>query len=139
VVANSTGEMRLLNLRTADTLYRIGQEALANAVRHAHPNTLSIALAYEKNVVRLVIADDGIGFKQNEEQRSLGIRGMRKTASSISARLEISSEPGEGTIVSVTALLTPRITFTTQADIFMEVPSGTFTQCRKFRKTQFVF
>jgi signal transduction histidine kinase len=112
VIATSTGEVRPLNLRTADTLYRIGQEALANAIRHAHPNTLSISLEYEKNAVRLSIGDDGVGFAPREDHRSFGVKGMLKRASSISAKLEISGEPGKGTIVSVTALLLPRITLT---------------------------
>jgi signal transduction histidine kinase len=112
VVATSSGDIRLLPLRIADTLYRIGQEALANAVRHAHPTTLKISLEYRKNMVRLLIADDGSGFLQEDEVLGgFGVLGMRKRAIGISARFEICANLGEGTQVSVTTPLPPRVTF----------------------------
>jgi signal transduction histidine kinase len=111
VVSRSVGEIRPIPLRMSDNLYRIGQEALANAVRHARPTTLSIILEYKKNSVRLLIGDDGTGFVQQEELGGFGVLGMRKRATSISATLEISSVLGKGTQVSVTAPLPPRLTF----------------------------
>jgi len=95
----------------SDTLYRIGQEALANAVRHARPTTLSIILEYKKSSVRLLVGDDGTGFVQREELGGFGVLGMRKRATSIAATLDISSVLGRGTQVSVTAPLPPRLTF----------------------------
>ncbi len=111
VISRSLGEVQPVPLRISDNLYRIGQEALANAVRHARPTTLNIVLEYKKNWVRLLIGDDGVGFIQREEQGGFGVLGMRKRATSISARLDISSVLGRGTQVSVTAPLPPRITF----------------------------
>jgi signal transduction histidine kinase len=110
IVATSTGDVRPLPLRTADALSRIGQEALANAVRHAQPTTLTITLEYGRDFLRLVIGDNGTGFVDNQEQRSLGVLGMRKRARSILAKLEIRCNPAEGTLVSVTASLPPRVT-----------------------------
>ncbi|GGH11397.1 histidine kinase [Silvibacterium dinghuense] len=108
--AVSLGEPRALPLRVADALYRIGQEALANAVRHAHPGIIRIEIEYTRQTVRLLIADDGIGFAQGEEQ-GLGLLGMRKRAASIAARLNIrnrkTSGPIQGTDVQVTAPLPP--------------------------------
>ena len=111
VISTSLGEVQPVPLRISDNLYRIGQEALANAVRHAHPVTLNIILEYKKNCVRLLISDDGAGFIPGEDLGGFGVLGMRKRAASISARLDISSRPGQGTQVSVTAPLPPRITF----------------------------
>jgi len=111
VIASSTGDAHPLTLRIADTLFRIGQEALANAVRHAEPKSLAITLEYEKNLVRLLIDDNGRGFVEQQNQHSLGVLGMRKRAMSISANLEVRSSPGEGTVVIVTAPLPPRATF----------------------------
>jgi signal transduction histidine kinase len=112
VVATSIGDLRPLPLRVADTLYRIGQEALANAVRHAHPTILKISLEYKKNMVRLLIDDNGSGFLQEEDDLgSFGVLGMRKRAIGISAKFEICSSLGKGTQVSVTTPLPPRITF----------------------------
>jgi len=111
VLASSGGDIRNLPLRITDTLYRIGQEAIANAVRHAHPATIKISLHYAKNIVTMLIADDGLGFAQSGSLSGFGVRGMRKRAVGISARFEIVSTPGEGTQVRVDALLPPRITF----------------------------
>jgi signal transduction histidine kinase len=111
VVAASTGDARPLPLRVADTLYRIGQEALANAVRHAHPTRITINLEYQRNAARLVIRDNGSGFAAGEDLQGFGVQGMRKRATSISARLEIRSSEDEGTEVAVTTALAPPITF----------------------------
>lgn len=111
VVARSLGEVQAIPLRITDSLYRIGQEALANAVRHAHPRTLSILLEYRKNSVRLNILDDGTGFVQREDLGGFGLLGMLKRATSIAAHLDITSQLGQGTQVVVTAELPPRITF----------------------------
>jgi signal transduction histidine kinase len=109
---SSHGDIRTMPLRITDTLYRIGQEAIANAVRHAHPVTITISLDYSKNFVIMLVVDDGIGFTQSGDLRGFGVRGMRKRATSISAKFEIVSARREGTQIRVTALLPPRITIT---------------------------
>lgn len=110
ILAFSNGDIRNIPLRITDTLYRIGQEAIANAVRHAHPLTISISLHYAKNILTMLIVDDGTGFTQSGNLPGFGVRGMRKRADSISARFEIVSAPQNGTRVRVDAILPPRIT-----------------------------
>ena len=90
-------------MRISDTLFRIGQESLANAVRHAHPKMLSISLAYGESALQLMVEDDGKGFIADPDSAGFGIRGMRKRADSISADLQIQSTPGRGTVVRVVA------------------------------------
>jgi signal transduction histidine kinase len=99
------GEPKALPLRICDTLYRIGQEAVANAVRHGHPKSIHLHVAYGRPSVRLTIRDDGIGFSLPEEAAGFGIRGMKRRASSINADLRIRSSPGHGTSVRVRAIL----------------------------------
>jgi hypothetical protein len=111
VTSENRGEVAPIDLRIADTLYRIGQEAIANSVRHAHPSQLMLSLDYGKNIVKLTVADNGVGYVKTNEAAGFGIRGMRKRAASISAALEIVSSPGAGTSVLVTSSLPPRITF----------------------------
>lgn len=53
VVAEAEGDQRPIPLRITDALYRIGQEAIANAVRHANPTMLTIRLQYSENMARL--------------------------------------------------------------------------------------
>jgi signal transduction histidine kinase len=97
----SSGSERSLPLRIADTLFRIGYEAIANAVRHAHAATLTLSLVYHKSTLELIVADDGSGFLVSSESAGFGIRGMSKRAASISARFTIRSIPGEGTAIHV--------------------------------------
>jgi signal transduction histidine kinase len=110
VIATSTGDIVKIPLRVADTLYRIGQEAIANAVAHGHPSTIVILVAYEKGRVSLSIEDDGEGFTPSEDIDGFGMRGMGKRAGSILAQLDVQSRPGQGTCVSVVATLPARAT-----------------------------
>jgi signal transduction histidine kinase len=110
VVTVTAGTQTLLPPRIATCLLRIGQEAIANAVRHADPTRLEILIAYEKHSVRLSIRDNGCGFVQRGDLLGFGLRGMRKRAAAISGRLEIASQPGEGTGIEVTAPLPPNLT-----------------------------
>ena len=90
------------------TLYRIAQEALTNAVKHAHPNTIRMELRCpDGNGVTLTVRDDGIGMKaasQGEglgEGLGLGIMGHR--AGIIHADLRIEDGPDGGTVVTCAA------------------------------------
>jgi signal transduction histidine kinase len=112
VVLKREGDQRPLPLRIADTLYRIGQEAIANAVSHAAPTILTIRLKCSEDLAILQIEDNGAGFVQSNFLHGFGIRGMRRRAQSISAELQIETEPGAGTRIVVSAPLPPRITLT---------------------------
>jgi signal transduction histidine kinase len=101
------GSERNLPLRISDTLLRIGQEAVANAVLHAHPACLELSLVELKTSLELIIKDDGCGFLVSSESAGFGIRGMGKRADSISARFTIHSTPGMGTSVHVLVPLPP--------------------------------
>jgi Histidine kinase len=107
VKAVSSGDARAIPLRISDTLHRIGQEAIANAVRHAHPNRIALSLIYEMTALELVVEDDGCGFLVSSESAGFGIRGMGKRADSIAARFTIHSAPGRGTEVRVHVPLPP--------------------------------
>ena len=108
VNATRSGDVRRMSLRVTDTLYRIGQEAVANAVQHAHPSEISVSIEYRQNSASLKVADDGVGFRQADDLRGFGLPGMRRRAASISATLQVVSTPGGGTRVAVTAPLPPR-------------------------------
>jgi two-component system sensor histidine kinase UhpB len=84
-------------------LYRIVQEALANAVRHSGASRIAVSLEADERAVRVGIADDGRGFPtdhtQDQNGRGLGLVGMRERARNAGGMLEIESAPGEGTRV----------------------------------------
>ncbi|GGA78304.1 hypothetical protein GCM10011507_31920 [Edaphobacter acidisoli] len=110
ILTREDGAARPIPLRTTDTLYRIGQEAIANAVRHAEAELISIYMAYDNNSVHLEVEDDGRGFAQDKERFGFGIRGMRRRAQGIDARFDVQSGPGKGTCIRVDAPLPPRPT-----------------------------
>ena len=121
---STLGDPSPLPLRISGTLFRIGQEALANSVRHASPSRIAISVVYEEDVVKVIIEDDGAGFLESEDQKGFGLRGMRRRAEAISADIEINSSPGAGTRVVVTAPLPRRLTFTTLPGLVWKRISG---------------
>lgn len=87
-------------------LFRITQEALNNAVKHAAAQRVRVLLAVNPDEVSLQVEDDGVGFEQKSESGprpssagGLGLRTMRERAEALGGRLEISSTPGQGAIV----------------------------------------
>jgi signal transduction histidine kinase len=107
VEAVTVGDGSNVPLRVKDTLYRIGQEAIANSVRHAQASHLIIRVEYRSESVHLTIEDDGKGFSTSGKSSGFGLTGMRKRAESIAASFEIDSAHGEGTRVKVVAPLEP--------------------------------
>ena len=106
---SSSGDARTIPPRIADSFYRIGQEAIANAVRHAEPTEIAISLIYEAGTLSLTVRDNGRGFPAGQDSASFGIRGMGKRAERVGATLEIHSSAGKGTAVEVKAPLPRRI------------------------------
>lgn len=79
-------------------LYRITQEALNNAIKHAKASKILVSLRFSNSGNVLSIQDDGCGFKQNQHKHpSMGLRMMNYRATMIDASLTISSEPKQGT------------------------------------------
>jgi signal transduction histidine kinase len=105
VESHAQGTQRALRPRVYGALLRIGQEAIANAVRHANPNSITISARYEPKLLTLVIQDDGVGFAISGSLLGFGIRGMRRRAALVGAHLKIHSGPGLGTRVEVVAQL----------------------------------
>ncbi len=83
-------------------LLRIIREALANTLAHANARTVDLTLALERGTLCLRVEDDGVGFLTDAKRFGhFGMIGMRERAASIGAVLTISSQPGQGTVVSV--------------------------------------
>lgn len=86
--------------------FRIAQEALTNAWRHAQASRAEVLLAYEPGRLRLCVRDDGQAFDPSQARRhgssgGLGLLGIRERASLVGAELDITSTPGQGTTVEV--------------------------------------
>jgi signal transduction histidine kinase len=81
-------------------VYRIAQEAVQNAAKHARAGHVRVRLFSEGADVILEIADDGQGFQPDRDYPGrLGLRSMRERAEGVGGRLDIVSGPGAGTLV----------------------------------------
>lgn len=90
---------------TETELYRIGQEAITNTVRHAHATTVTIKFEESLNGWQLQIRDNGKGFYvNNNTTNGFGLIGIQERADKIGATLTIQSHPQEGTTIQVDIL-----------------------------------
>lgn len=105
------GTPRRCTAEVEEQLLRIAQEALGNAVRHGRSATIGLEVEYTDDTVTLRVVDDGVGFEPDAaaatDDRHWGLVNMRERALSIGARLHITSRPGAGTRVDVSAPLAP--------------------------------
>ena len=83
-------------------IYRIAQESLTNALRHARARTATVSLEADNKCITLSVADDGDGMPDGLPGDTAGISGMRERALLIGGRLAIESRAGEGTRVQLT-------------------------------------
>jgi signal transduction histidine kinase len=96
------GHMPALAPDIEQAIYRVAQEAIANAGHHANARALLVRLRAEPDRVRLEVGDDGIGFDQRQAAPGhFGLPGMRERAALAGGYLRISSAPGAGTRVEL--------------------------------------
>lgn len=100
------GDGMVLNSEQSMHLYRIAQEALTNAVRHAEATRLRVTLSRKTRRYELTVRDDGKGFQSIREEDAprdsagMGLSIMRYRAERIGARLNVTSSPDGGTTVT---------------------------------------
>jgi signal transduction histidine kinase len=87
----------------ATHVFRIVQEAINNAMKHADARNLSVTIERDITCVRLAIRDDGRGFDHGDAslRRGLGLLSIGERAGILGGHLEIESRPGGGTCVSI--------------------------------------
>jgi signal transduction histidine kinase len=92
-----------LSPEVEEGLYRIAQEALNNALRHARARSVSVLLHLKNETVVLEVTDDGIGFDPTAacEQGGFGLRGMEERAARLGGILRVDSHPEEGSKITV--------------------------------------
>jgi signal transduction histidine kinase len=85
-------------------LYRIVQEALNNAVRHARAESITVGVDAGDGTVKITVRDDGVGFDPAARairERRLGLTSMRERAESLGGKFTVETAPGAGTTVRV--------------------------------------
>jgi signal transduction histidine kinase len=81
-------------------MYRIAQEAVSNAVKHAEADTICVTLLGTDQEVRLEVSDNGVGMPSDAGAGpGCGLRSMRHRARAIDGRLDVRQRPGGGTVV----------------------------------------
>lgn len=90
--------------------YRIVQEALRNAARHAQARHVKVRLAFVDGRIQVSVVDDGVGFDlgSTDEQSHLGLLSMKERTHYVRGRMTVTSQPGQGTRVEMEAPLSQR-------------------------------
>jgi signal transduction histidine kinase len=100
------GQPRQLATDVEVTLLRSAQEAMANALRHAHASRVTVTLTYFDDAVSLDVIDDGAGFDPSAvlgpgPAGGHGLPGMRERAERLGGHLDVESAPGDGTVIAL--------------------------------------
>jgi len=83
-------------------VYRIGSEAITNALRHADARSIDVALEDDDGVLRLRVTDDGRGLPDERRSGATGLFAMESRAATIGARLQVGAGPqGTGTVIEL--------------------------------------
>jgi signal transduction histidine kinase len=109
VLLEVEGEPPALSPEVRLAIYRIVQEALHNALRHAAADEAVVRLETSGDLLRVSIRDNGAGFNPELGTRpsSLGLLSMRERAAAIGATLAVMSRPGDGTTVLIERRIEP--------------------------------
>jgi signal transduction histidine kinase len=94
------GDVPALGMATDVVLLRATQEAIANIRKHAHASRVTIDLSASDGLVRLSVADNGIGIGDGHDE-GFGLRGMRARARQVGGRMSVTPTTGGGTMVTV--------------------------------------
>jgi len=81
-------------------VYRLVQEALTNAVKHASASHVTLNVQEGDGEIQIAVRDDGEGFDQSAPTAGRGLTGMRERIELLGGEIEVSSKPGEGTAIS---------------------------------------
>jgi PAS domain S-box-containing protein len=120
-----SGPSRQVDPEIEAVAIRVLQESITNVVKHAAARTVRVHLAFQPRHMRLVIGDNGRGFRVDPEFQTYGghwgLLGMRERTSQVRGRLSVHSAPGQGTeVVLQVPYEVPRATIALQAEVPVE-------------------
>ncbi len=96
------GKEQRLDSKTEVSLFRLVQEAVQNALKHAEANEITVKVEMKNNLCTIIVRDDGKGFDVNQKrEKSFGIMGMRERVELLNGTLSIKSTIGAGTVVTI--------------------------------------
>lgn len=111
-------------------LYRIAQEALNNALKHAYATSVTVKVSAGEGIVELTVTDDGRGFNLEgvDQMGGMGLATMRERAERENGTLRILSSPGQGTVVKVTLEMSQN--YEVEQEYFDDQRDDTCFNCR---------
>jgi len=88
-------------------IYRIIQELINNALKHAQCNTMEIKLRYKNRKIHLEVIDDGKGYISSNTEKGIGLFNIKNRLSSINGEMDIKTSPGRGfrAVISIPYLI----------------------------------
>ncbi|MGE7183709.1 sensor histidine kinase [Peribacillus sp. NPDC006672] len=96
------GQVKRLPSDMEVALFRLVQEAVQNSLKHAEPKQVQVKLSISKEMVTVVVKDDGKGFDSSiQKEGSFGLVGMRERVELLEGEMTIDSQPGAGTLVFI--------------------------------------
>jgi len=95
------GEERQVSVPAATCLYRVTQEVLANAFKHAKASEVKVHLEFAPEGVKLTVEDNGQGFDATKSSSGYGLPNMRQRAEEVGGTFSLSSSPGKGTKMAI--------------------------------------
>ena len=101
ISVNIEGKIDALPENIRICIYRAIQEALTNCMKHAQASRISVTVEQREDLVSAAVQDNGKGFDINQlHSEGLGLVGMEERVRALHGQLNISSQPGKGTVVS---------------------------------------
>lgn len=95
------GRDRILPPEIQMTIYRIAQESINNIIKHSKATEFLVEFTQRPNEIQLRISDNGCGFEEQQVSEGIGLGSMRERAEAVEAGLDVVSQPGKGTAVTV--------------------------------------
>ena len=96
------GEEKRLPSDMEVAFFRLVQESIQNALKHAKPQNIQVKLSIAAELVMVMVKDDGMGFDSSiQKEGSFGLMGMRERVELLEGELTIDSHPGVGTLVCI--------------------------------------
>jgi signal transduction histidine kinase len=94
-----SGTPRRVDPAIEENLFRIAQQAIANALQHSAASAIRVVLDFRGRALRLRVSDDGRGFVVSSSRGGFGLRSMRERARKLGGKLLVASRPGKATLV----------------------------------------
>jgi signal transduction histidine kinase len=126
IAVQTSGISRKLPPQVENNLLRVAQEAMANAIKHAHATRIAVKLDYQPGKVSLRVTDDGVGFDTanpsvNQNSGHFGLLDMSERAEKMGGRYAMISAPGQGTEIRVEVPAKGEPSSSTDADAEVEM------------------